>query len=237
MNATVEVVVYGGLAGVAIPVGALLSRVEFVRSRWVATEVRHGVTAFGAGALLSAIALVLIPAGMEDLSLVTLGLCFFGGGIVFAWLDLVTAKSGSSLGLVIGMLADFIPECLALGALFLALPAGAVVLAVLIAVQNLPEAFGAYGEITADGEKAPVLALIAFALLAPLGPLAAWLGLSYLSGESQTIAAIMTFASGGILYVMFQDVAPKVVLKNAWIPPMGALMGFFVGIAGTMLEA
>ena len=237
MTASVEVLVYGGLAGVAIPVGALLSRVEFFRSRWVASEVRHGITAFGAGALLSAIALVLVPAGIETLSLLPLALSFFGGGIMFALLDAYLARQGSQVGLFIGMLADFVPECLALGALFLGQPSAARLLAVLIALQNLPEAFGAYREFTSAGKKAPTRALIVFALLAPIGPAAAYLGLSSLSGSPVTIALIMTFAAGGILYLMFQDIAPKVPLRNAWLPPMGALVGFFVGVVGAVLES
>ena len=40
-----------------------------------------------------------------------------------------------------------------------------------------------------------------------------------------------------ILYLMFQEIAPKVVLKNAWFPPMGALFGFFVGVLGSVLIA
>jgi ZIP family zinc transporter len=42
-------------------------------------------------------------------------------------------------------------------------------------------------------------------------------------------------AAGGILYLMFQELAPQVSLKNSWLPPMGALFGFFLGVVGLML--
>ena len=48
-------------------------------------------------------------------------------------------------------------------------------------------------------------------------------------------AFIMTFAAGGILYLMFQEIAPKVALKNSWLAPMGALLGFFIGVFGEAL--
>jgi len=49
------------------------------------------------------------------------------------------------------------------------------------------------------------------------------------------IAAIMTFAAGGSMYLMFQAIAPKVLLNNSWLTPMGALAGFFVGVFGTVV--
>ncbi|MCW8109566.1 hypothetical protein OPS25_13740 [Alteromonas ponticola] len=50
------------------------------------------------------------------------------------------------------------------------------------------------------------------------------------------VAAIMLIASGGILYTLFQDMAPQVAMKNHWFPPMGAIIGFTVGVIGMMLE-
>jgi ZIP family zinc transporter len=230
-----EVLLYGSLAGLSITLGALLSRFERIRSQWLATEIHHGVTAFGAGALLAAIALVLIPDGIDKLSLPPLTAAFFGGGVSFAFLDWYLARKGTPLGQFVAMLADFVPECLALGALFVAQPASAKLLAILIAVQNLPEAFNAYREITAAGGEPPATALVIFALLAPIGPLAAYIGLRFLTETPEIISVIMTFAAGGILYLMFQDIAPKVQLKNSWLPPLGALAGFFVGIAGVVV--
>ena len=234
-SVTTQVLVFSAVAGLSIPIGALLSRVARFRSAWLASEVSHGVLAFGAGALLAAVALVLIPTGVEALSLPVLTLAFFAGGLCFAWLAWILANHESPLGLVVAMLTDFVPECLALGALFVTDNAGARLLAVLIAVQNLPEAFSSYREFTGSNRKRSVVALVAFAALAPIGPLAAYLGLAWLADEPTVIAFIMTFAGGGILYLMFQEIAPKVVLRNAWLPPMGALAGFFVGVLGEVL--
>ncbi len=45
----------------------------------------------------------------------------------------------------------------------------------------------------------------------------------------------MTFASGGILYLIFQDIAPNVALKKTWLPALGANLGFLIGIIGEKL--
>jgi len=234
MSTVAQVLIYGGVAGLTIPFGAVLSRQEWIRSAWVASEIRHGVLAFGAGALLAAVALVLVPAGVESLSLPVLTIAFFGGGLSFAWLDLMLSRRRSTLSQVVAMLTDFLPECLALGALFVTDLAEAKLLAVLIAVQNLPEAFSACHEMERE-KMTPRRVLLLFTLLAPLGPLATFTGLTFLADSPQVIAFIMTFAGGGILYLMFQEIAPKVVLENSWFPPMGALFGFLVGVLGAVL--
>ena len=59
--------------------------------------------------------------------------------------------------------------------------------------------------------------------------------MSFLSNEPALISMVMTFSAGGILYLLFQDIAPKVPLRNSWLPPMGALVGFFIGVLGTVL--
>jgi ZIP family zinc transporter len=51
----------------------------------------------------------------------------------------------------------------------------------------------------------------------------------------QYVSAIMLFASGGILYAIFQDIAPQVKLEKHWFPPMGAVLGFVLGMVGFML--
>jgi ZIP family zinc transporter len=42
----------------------------------------------------------------------------------------------------------------------------------------------------------------------------------------------MTFAGGGILYLVFQDIAPQAKLQRHWIPALGAVIGFLFGVMG-----
>ena len=45
----------------------------------------------------------------------------------------------------------------------------------------------------------------------------------------------MLFASGGILYIVFQDIAPEAKLRRRWMPAFGAVVGFLLGLIGKML--
>lgn len=47
----------------------------------------------------------------------------------------------------------------------------------------------------------------------------------------------MLFAAGGILYLTFQDIAPQVPLARHRGPPLGAMAGFALGLAGARLAA
>lgn len=150
---------------------------------------------------------------------------------------------------LLAMLADFIPEALALGAIFAAQGEGAILLAMLIALQNLPEGFNAFREMTASQDPAhihrgrtaqgmrsmPVLLL--FFALVPLGPLAGWAGHRWLADAPGILGFIMLFASGGILYLVFQDVAPQARLDKHWAPYIGAVAGFLFGVLGHRLVA
>ena len=55
------------LAGLAMPLGAAIANFEKINTQWLEDEFRHGVMAFGGGALISAVALVLVPEGIEHL--------------------------------------------------------------------------------------------------------------------------------------------------------------------------
>ena len=111
----------------------------------------------------------------------------------------------------------------------------ALLLAVFIALQNIPEGFNAYRELRSSGLFSSKKILSAFLLMSLLGPVAAVIGLYYLYDSPQTLSVIMLFAAGAILYSVFQDIAPKVVLKNHRLPPMGAVLGFSLGLLGYLL--
>jgi ZIP family zinc transporter len=132
------------------------------------------------------------------------------------------------------MLLDFIPEALALGAIFATDRKTGILLAVFIGLQNLPESFNSYQDLTANTFK-PKKALSILFLLSFMGIIGATTGFYLLSDLPQITAGIMTFAGGGILYLIFQDIAPSVKLKKTWIPALGANLGFLIGIIGDKL--
>jgi ZIP family zinc transporter len=156
--------------------------------------------------------------------------CFYG-------LDRVIQSHGGRFSQLIAMVSDFIPEAMALGAILLEDKGSALLLVLLIGLQNLPEGFNAYREIY--NSKGNTLSksriVLAFACMALLGPLSAWLGFEILVNQPFILGGIMLFASGGILYLTFQDIAPQVPLEKHWMPAQGAVAGFALGLVGHLL--
>jgi ZIP family zinc transporter len=235
MSLLFTVIVTTFLAGLAMPLGALIACFEKIASEWLEQELRHSVLAFGGGALLSAVALVLVPEGIKSLNIIPACIWFIVGGASFMALDIYLKKIDTPASQLAAMLSDFIPESIALGAAFATGSSNAYLLAGLIALQNLPEGFSAYRELNEYSAYKPKKIIITFALMAIFGPIAAVSGYLWLSESPEIIGAVMLFASGGILYSIFQDLAPQVKLEKHWAPPMGAVLGFTLGMLGLML--
>lgn len=235
MSEWMQIILLTLMAGMAMPAGAVLARAERVLPGWLDKEVRHWVIAFGGGALLSAVALVLVPEGIADVSVPVAALCFSGGGLAFMVLDRRLSRSNTPTGQLAAMLADFIPEALALGAAFALNPKTAVLLAGLMTLQNLPEGFNAYRERTADRSADGRRVVVSFFVMAWLGPLCGLSGYYWLSDQPALVSAIMLFAAGGILYLVLQDIAPQARLEKHWAPPLGAVAGFLLGLIGHMV--
>lgn len=235
MNDWIQIIVLTLIAGIAMPVGAAIAGIERIRPRWLETEVRHSVIAFGGGALLAAVALVLVPEGIRNLPLLLIIACFASGGIAFMLLDKLLAARKTPASQLVAMLSDFIPEALALGATFVVSRSTGLLLAGIIALQNIPEGFNAYRELKSSTQYRGTQIVGAFVLTALLGPVAGLFGYFVLVEHLQIVSAIMLFAAGGILYLIFQDIAPQSRLKNHWAPPLSAVGGFLLGVTGKTL--
>ncbi len=217
-----------------MPLGGLLARWEHISDARLRDGVLHAITAFGGGALLSAVALVLVPHGAEALSpLVALSL-LAAGGLVFAWVDTTLNRIGGSGALLLAMVLDFLPEAMALGAMLVSQSSTAILLAVMIFLQNLPEGFAAFRDMW-QRDRSALQVLMVFVGLAALGPFCAIAGLVWLADMPDVLGGIMIFAAGGILYLLFQDVAPKAHADRASWPALGGVAGFALGLAGELM--
>lgn len=223
------------LGGITIPLGGFLAAFEHIRPRWLEQEVRHTIIAFGGGALLAAVALVLVPEGAKHVSAITALACFGAGGVAFFAVDRFLQKRGGSESQLMAMLLDFLPESLALGAMLAASEPAGLLLALLIGLQNLPEGFNAYREMRGKGDLSSRRILTSFSLVVLLGPLAALGGFVFLEAYRGVLAAIMLFAAGGILYLTFEDIAPQAKLERHRAPSLGAVAGFLLGLAGYLV--
>lgn len=229
------VVVLTLMAGMAMPLGGWLAGVVRLGPAWLDNELRHAIVAFGGGALLSAVALVLVPEGSAELSAGLAVVWLLAGGLGFMGLDVWLQRSGTQASQLAAMLSDFVPEALALGAAFALGGQSVVLLAALMALQNLPEGFNAIQELRQATDYSTRRLLMIFVAMAWLGPVAGLGGLFWLSHYPHVVSGIMLLASGGILYSIFQDLAPQARIDKHWAPPLGAVLGFALGLAGHLL--
>lgn len=231
-----KIILFSGFAGITVFIGGLLANYfnHHIKESPIKHEITHTLMSFGSGIILSAVALVLIPKGMEDLDLLPMSLSFLSGAIIFMFIDRYLAKKGGQIATLLAMIMDFVPESIALGAVFAIEPKMSYLLAVFIGLQNLPEAFNSFRDLVLSGFTVKKTLLIFF-FLSFLGIIGALIGHYVLSDYPISTAHLMVFASGGILYLLIQDIIPESKLKNNYLTPLGATLGFLVGIIGEKL--
>ena len=213
--------------------GGLLAKYfeRYFQDGFVKVEILHTLIAFGGGIIVAAVAFVLVPEGMNVLPLAPMAIIFLTGAIIFFFLDRYIEKKGGTISQLLAMLMDFVPEAIALGAVFATDHNLGLLLAIFIGLQNFPESFNSYMDLRSSGYTIKKCLLILF-LLSFSGVIAAILGYYLLSDMPKLTASLMLFSSGGILYLIFQDIAPMSKLKNSWFPALGASLGFLVGMIG-----
>jgi len=222
---------YAFASGITILLGGGLARVDVLPESQVKERILHAMIAFGGGVLVAAVAFVLVPRGVEELSLPLITFYFLSGAVVFFLLVRKIGMGGTKVSQLIAMMIDFIPEAIALGAVFAHDKNLGLLLAIFIGLQNFPEGFNSFRELVNYGFS-PNKTLLVLLPLSLTGMLGACLGFHVLHDEPTAIAALMLFAGGGIIYLTFQDIAPMSHTGKYWSPALGASLGFFTGVLG-----
>jgi ZIP family zinc transporter len=238
MDPFVSMLLFTTASGLCILIGGLIAKVERIRPLLLEQEVRHTIIAFAGGILIAAIAFVLVPEGQEYFRSPRLGvLIFLLGGLVFMLVERHLSAKQRELPQTFALLLDFIPESLAMGGMFAVGSSSAPLLAIFIGLQNVPEGFNAYREILAlVGDRKRRTLSIMFLMMLP-GPTAGILGWYIAPVFPAFVGATMLFASGGILYLLFQDIAPQSRLERHWAPTLGAVVGFCLAWIANLIVA
>jgi zinc transporter, ZIP family len=234
MEHLLTVGMYSLVSGITILIGGIISRLDSFPESEAKENILHSIIAFGGGVLIAAVAFVLTPRAIELLSMAYMILFFLLGAYVFFLIDRKISRSGKPVAQLMAMLMDFIPEAIALGAVFAHDKNLGLLLAIFIGLQNLPEGFNSFKELVNKGFT-PNKALLILLPLSFIGVLASCLGFIFLHNQPTVIASLMLFAGGGIIYLTFQDIAPMSAMKNHWSPALGASAGFLIGMVGQKL--
>lgn len=228
-----NIILFSLLSGITVFIGGLIS--YFFEKSTISEKVKdvfiHFLIAFSTGIMLAAIAFVLIPQGMQNLSIYISVVLFLLGAVSFYFLDNFIQRNNTKVPQIMAMLLDFIPESIALGAMFAYDYKIGMLLAIFIALQNLPEAFNSYIELKASKFSSRKSLLVLF-FLSFIGLFFSMIGYFFLDDKIEITALLMVFASGGIMYLIFQDIAPTLKSKRTKLVALGVNFGFIIGMLG-----
>ena len=220
---------WGALAAGSLVLGAALALARDWSDRIVGL-----VLAFGAGALISAVAFELAQEGVELGGAAPVGIGFAAGALTFFVLDgLLDRPSGGSDGgsdpakaLALGAVLDGIPEQTVLG---LGLAAGggvSVSLIVAIFISNLPEAIGSASEMRAHGRSGATI-LRLWGLVAVVCTIATLVGYGIgdtITGELE--GGVNGFAAGALLVMLSNSMIPDASRKAGRPSGLAVAVGF-----------
>jgi ZIP family zinc transporter len=234
VDTILKVILYSFASGITVIIGGVLARSKILSRGEFGEEISHSIVAFGAGVLVAAVAFVLTPKAIELLPLYIIVPVFLSGVVLFLLLDRFIGRRAGRLAQLMAMSMDYIPEAVALGAVFSYDQRTGLLLALFIGLQNLPESYNAFGDLVKSGfsPNKSLLVLVPFGFV---GIIAAVLGFLFLKGGGSLVSSLLLFSAGGILYLVFQDIAPMIQYKKHWAPAFGATLGFVLGMIGVKI--
>jgi ZIP family zinc transporter len=225
---------WGALAASSLVVGALLGVARPWPDRLVGL-----VLAFGAGALISAVAFDLAQEGVRlgDPGVVGAGLA--AGAATYFAADRVLGRrakrrsghGGGGTALALGAFLDGIPEQTVLGIGIAGGEGVSVGLLVAIFVSNLPEAIGSSTEMRAAG-KSPATIRRLWLLVAAICTAATVVGYAIADTVSDNAnAAVDGFAAGALLVMLIDSMVPDARRKGGDVAGLVTVLGFAVAAA------
>jgi ZIP family zinc transporter len=124
---------------------------------------------------------------------------------------------------------DSVPESVGIGGAFATGGPTGLFLAVLVGLQNVTEGFNSYNELKLSGMSMKSNFILQL-LSAIAGPIGGVLGFLFLAGHPSIISGVFMFSAGGMLYLIFHDIAPLAHREGHWVPTLGSTVGFVLGL-------
>lgn len=229
-----EAGLWGLLAASALVGGAAIGLVGAVPRRWVALAM-----AFGAGALISALAFDLTEDAFAHGGTLPVAGGLAAGALVFFTGDQLLHKRGAARrgprmaqvgsngpAIVLGALLDGIPESVVLGTTLLAGAGVGVPFLAAVFISNVPEAMSAAADLRREGHR-PGWIIRLWVGVALVSGLAAALGYALL-GEmgSSGVPLIQAFAAGAILTMLADTMIPEAFADGGDLTGLATVFGF-----------
>ncbi len=235
-----EAALWGLLTAGSLLVGAAIAVLARPRERWIGLTM-----AFGAGALIAAVAYELVIEAFEtDLTLASTG--FAAGALTFYVGDWVIDRrgghgrksmsganqlAGSASAIVLGTVLDGIPESFVLGASLF--QDGVVPTAVVVGVfvSNVPESLsGTSGLLEAGWARGRVFALWTVVVaVSVVASAAGWLAIDRMPNAAGAFA--LAFAGGALLVMLADTLMPEAFELGGREAGLLTALGFALGFA------
>ena len=235
-----EAFLWGLVAASSLVLGALIA-IRF----HVGLKAIGLVMAFGAGALISAVAFDLVEEALHTAagSGAALVGIFVGCGVFFGG-DLLIDRAGgaprksppdddgddSPLAIVLGTVLDGIPESVVIGlTLYEGGAVGAAYLAAVL-ISNVPEALSSTSGLLARGWKRSTIVWM-WSLIAVVSGLASFVGyVAFSHASSDVLAFVLAFAAGGILTMLADTMIPEAYRHAGKLAGVITTLGFSVAL-------
>jgi ZIP family zinc transporter len=229
-----EAGLWGLGAASALVVGALIGLASRVPRQFVALAM-----AFGAGALISALAFDLTEDAFAHGGTLPVAGGLAAGALVFFTGDqLLHRRGGARRGkrmakasdngpaIVLGAMLDGIPESVVLGSTLIA--GGSIGLPFLaaVAISNVPESLSAAADLRREGHRPPWIIGL-WVAVAVVSGLASALGYALLGGMGAgAIPLIQAFAAGAILTMLSDTMIPEAFADGGDLTGLATVFGF-----------
>jgi len=230
-----EAGLWGLAAASALVIGALIGLVGGVPRRFVALGM-----AFGAGALISALAFDLTEEAFAEGGTLPVAGGLAAGALVFFAGDQLLhrrgaarrgkrmhhAAEGNGPAIVLGALLDGIPESVVLGSTLLAGGGVGVPFLAAVFISNVPEALSAAADLRREGHQ-PTWIIGLWVGVAVVSGVAAALGYALLGGMGAgAVPLIQAFAAGAILTMLADTMIPEAFSEGGDLTGLATVFGF-----------
>jgi ZIP family zinc transporter len=198
------------------------------------------VMAFGAGALISALAFDLTEeafsrggTGVTAIGLAVGAVVFYLGDRAISSSSAGSGRSGASQAsngpaIVLGVLLDGLPESIVLGSSLIGGAGVTVSFLAAVAVSNLPEGLSGARDLSDEGRPARFIILLWIGVAVASGEAAA-LGFALLGGMADAwLAAVQAFAAGAILAMLADTMIPEAFESGGEGVALVTVLGFAV---------